>query len=290
MTEPAERYVDLPAGPFRVLDWPGREPAVVMLHGLSGVAEVWGPTVTAMGPAHRRCIAIDQRGHGHSPKPESGYGVASYAGDALALFRALGLTRPHVAGHSMGARVAMVLAARHPRAIRSVAIVDIGPEAWKANWQQTVAALDRLPESYPDAETAIGGAARPSAPSSIDAAPGRPAAEVLRNIALARLRTRGDGSVEWLASRDSLKRTVMNHRSRNYWRDWSRLAIPAMFVRGGQSAEVRPRIAAEMRRRNPGVVYAELAGIGHNVPLLAPGALAVALEAFWETVERDHRG
>jgi 2-(acetamidomethylene)succinate hydrolase len=284
MSDPVERFVDLPAGRFRVLEWPGSEPAAVFLHGLTGVAEVWGPTVEALGPGRPRCIAVDQRGHGHSPKPPAGYGIASYVGDVVDLFRALGLDRPHLVGHSMGARVAIVLAARHAAAIRSVTVVDIGPEQWKANWQQTVAGLDRLPASYPDAESAIGNAARARAGASVDAAPGRPGAETLRGIALARLQTNPDGSVSWLADREALKKTVVSHRSRSYWREWERIGVPALFIRGGDSNEVRPRVAAEMRRRNARVCYEEFPGVGHNIPLLAPARLADSLRAFWATV------
>jgi len=287
MSEAAEGLVELPAGRFRVLEWPGSEPAAVFLHGLTGVAEVWGPTVEALGSGRPRCIAIDQRGHGQSAKPPSGYGIASYVADAVDLCRILGLDRPHLVGHSMGARVAIVLAARHPAAIRSVAIVDIGPEQWKANWQQTVAGLDRMPASYTDAESAIGNAARARPGSSVDAAFGRPGAEALRGIALARLKTNPDGSVSWLADREALKKTVVSHRGRNYWAEWEAVAVPALFIRGGDSNEVRPRVAAEMRRRNTKVACEEFPGVGHNIPLLAPARLADSLRAFWATV--DHR-
>ena len=281
-----ETFVDLPAGPFRVLDWPGPEPAALFLHGLTGVAEVWGPTIAALGPDRPRCIAIDQRGHGHSPKQAASYGIGTFVADALGVMSALKLDRSHLVGHSMGARVAMVLAARHPAAIRSVAIVDIGPEEWKANWQETVAAFDRMPLTWPDAETAIGGAGRTRTPSSIDAAlaSGGPDAETLRRIALARLKTLPDGSVTWLAAREALEKTVIAHRSRSYWHEWRTLAGPALFVHGSASTEVRPRVAARMRATNPSVVWEEFDGIGHNIPLLAPSHLAKGLSRFWRRV------
>jgi pimeloyl-ACP methyl ester carboxylesterase len=279
MSRAIERWLDLPAGRFRLFEWPGGEPAVVFLHGLTGVADVWGPTVARLPGPRPAAFAFDQRGHGHSPKPTAGYTVRDYVGDLLAASAALGLERPHLVGHSMGGRVALVAAARHPARFRSVAIVDIGPEAWRENWVSTHEGLDRLPERYPDVESAIGNAAR--GPESAD--PAHASSGELREVALARLQVADDGTAAWLADRGALKRAVQLHRSRDYWRDWERIAIPALLVRGGRSRELRPRIAEEMRRRNPHVRYEEIADVGHTIPLLAPGRLAEVLSGFWRS-------
>jgi pimeloyl-ACP methyl ester carboxylesterase len=286
VSEPARRRIALPAGEFRVLEWPGAEPPAIFLHGLTGVAEVWGPTVAALAPA-RHSFALDQRGHGHSAKPVTGYAVAAFLGDLLEAMRVLGLDRPHLVGHSMGARVALVAAARHPERFRSVAIVDIGPDQWRANWQSTVAAFDRMPPSYPSAEAAVGGARNRGGESADAALADRQDDATLRTIALARLRTLPDGSVTWLANREALKRTVIAHRSRNYWHDWERISIPALLVRGGTSGELRPAVSDRMRSRNPRVGFRQFEGVGHNIPLLAPGRLAATLSEFWPSVERS---
>lgn len=278
---PETRWIDLPPGRFRALEWAGGDPPVLFLHGLTGVAEVWGPTVAALGDRRPRCIAIDQRGHGHSAKPDHGYDVGAFVRDAVGVMRALGLDRPHLVGHSMGARVAIVAAARHPELFRSVSIVDIGPEAWRANWVESVEAFDAMPATYPDAETAIGNAGRSRPGETIDAALGRPGDDALRDIALARLRDVPGGGVTWLADRAALKETVRIQRSRDYWRAWEALEPPALLIRGGRSRELRERIADEMRRRNPRVQFVEFAGVGHNIPLLAPGLLAATLRDFW---------
>jgi len=141
MLAPSVHFMTLPAGQFRFLEWSGVSPAVIFLHGLSGVAEVWGPTVEAFGEERPRSVALDQRGHGQSPKPSSGYGIGHYVEDAAVFIRLLKAGPVHLVGHSMGARVAIVLAARHPDLLRSVSIVDIGPEIWKENATNTVAGI-----------------------------------------------------------------------------------------------------------------------------------------------------
>lgn len=280
MTQPATLTVPAPDGPFRVLHWgPNSGNPSLFLHGLTGVAEVWGPTITSLPDDTGPCHAMDQRGHGHSPKPATRYAVGNYVRDAAHVIEALGLAPVRLVGHSMGARVAMVLAARRPELARSVAIVDIGPEEWRANWQQSVAGLNRVPESFPSVDAAIGGAARARGGESMASAS---PSEALREIAIARLKRNPDGSWSWLASRDALKQTVISHRSRNFWQEWRAIRIPALFVRGGASTEVRPVIAERMRQANPRVRYEEFEGVGHNIPLLAPARLADTLSRFWD--------
>ena len=278
MNGPRTIALDLPAGRFRLLEWQGRQPPALFLHGLSGVAEVWGPTIAALGADRPQCLALDQRGHGHSPKPPTGYTIGEYVNDAIAVIDRLGLAPVDLVGHSMGARVAMVLAARTPELLRSVSIIDIGPEAWKANYEQTVAGIDNMPASFPSMEDAVAGAARSRAAESTDAAL---RAAQRQSIARARLQTAPDGTVTWLASREALKQSVVSQRSRAYWNEWKRIRPPALLIRGGASTELRQHICDRMRVTNPAVRFAEFDGVGHNVPLLAPERLASELTEFW---------
>lgn len=266
----------LGAGTFRALEWSGPEEPAIFLHGLSGVANVWQQTVEALGANRPRCIAIDQRGHGHSPKPRD-YRIGGYVSDLLDLVDAVG--RPvRLVGHSMGARVALVAAARHAERFSSVAIVDIGPEAWKANIDGTVAAFARRPASFASREEALEFGSR-GRPGSLDA----------ERFLLPRLNEEPDGSYTWLAPAGALMDTVRAHRSRNFWAEWDAIRIPAMLVRGGRSNELRPWVAEKMRARNSHVEFHEIPETGHNIPLLAPVALAGLLTAFWRRAEAGGR-
>lgn len=60
----------------------------------------------------------------------------------------------------MGARVALVLAARAPQLVRSVAILDIGPEQWQANIYGSIASFDRMPQRFASREDALTFASR----------------------------------------------------------------------------------------------------------------------------------
>lgn len=274
MSEPEDRRLDLAAGAFRILDWPGPKPTVVFLHGLSGMADVWRATVDALGDARPHCVALDQRGHGQSSRPASGYAVARYVQDATELIGSVGESRVHLVGHSMGARVALVLAARFPALLLSVAILDIGPEQWQANIDGSIAAFDRMPKRFETREDALAYASR-----------GRTGFVADETMFLRRLQALPDGSYEWLADPEALKATVRSHRSRNYWREWASIRVPTLLVRGGNSTEVRPRIASRMRETNRAAHYEEFEGVAHNIPLLAPDRLAATLKEFWRTSE-----
>jgi pimeloyl-ACP methyl ester carboxylesterase len=71
---------------------------------------------------HFSCIAIDLPGTGESDKPAGPYSTEGYADQVAAFLGAIGIERAHVAGVSLGAGVAMHLAARFPRRVRSLSL------------------------------------------------------------------------------------------------------------------------------------------------------------------------
>jgi len=58
-------------------------PGVLLLHGLLGRASHWAATARRLAPRYR-ALALDQRGHGRSGKPEGPYSPDAYAADAIA--------------------------------------------------------------------------------------------------------------------------------------------------------------------------------------------------------------
>lgn len=109
---------------FEVREEPGVEPAFVLVHGLSSSHHIWDLVIPRLAP--HRVLAYDQRGHGESDKPESGYGFEEVAEDLAALIDNAGLPSAIVAGHSWGANVALEFAARWPDRLAGLALVDGG--------------------------------------------------------------------------------------------------------------------------------------------------------------------
>src|SRR5690349_18742940 len=80
--------------------WPGAEPALLALHGVSGTLSAFLPLAERL--PGRRIVAVDLRGRGRSTQ-DGPTGIAAHGDDAVALAAALGLERPVLCGHSLGA-------------------------------------------------------------------------------------------------------------------------------------------------------------------------------------------
>jgi pimeloyl-ACP methyl ester carboxylesterase len=102
------------------------QPAILLLHGLSSNARYWERVARRM--TNRRLVALDQRSHGLSDAPQTGYGLDLLAADAGSVIRELGLNRPVVAGHSWGGTVTLEVGARMGDLVSGVAVID-GPIA-----------------------------------------------------------------------------------------------------------------------------------------------------------------
>ena len=100
-------------------------PAVVLLHGLASTHLWWQP-VTDRLAARYRVIRFDHRGHGRSGPADGQHTVEGLAADTVAVLDALGLSRVLLAGHSLGAAVALTAAATRPDLAAAVSCVDGG--------------------------------------------------------------------------------------------------------------------------------------------------------------------
>jgi pimeloyl-ACP methyl ester carboxylesterase len=106
------------------LDYPGPEPAIILLHGLSANANEFGGLIDEGLAERHRVIAPDLRGRGRSGKPDSGYSMGAHASDVIALIDHLGLEKVVMGGHSFGALLSIYLAARYPERITRVIVID----------------------------------------------------------------------------------------------------------------------------------------------------------------------
>jgi pimeloyl-ACP methyl ester carboxylesterase len=117
---------------------------VVLVHGLASNARTWDGVAARLAVLGHPVAAVDQRGHGRSDKPDTGYDFATVTADLAAVVAGLGWDRPLVAGQSWGGNVVVELAVRHPSATRGIACVDGGTlEVARRfpSWEQCLAAL-----------------------------------------------------------------------------------------------------------------------------------------------------
>ena len=98
-------------------------PTVVLIHGLTGTSRWWIPVISHL-PAELGLLAIDARGRGQSWQAPPPYGLATIADDVARSLDHLGVETATVAGYSMGAWIAALLAVNHPDRIDRVVLVD----------------------------------------------------------------------------------------------------------------------------------------------------------------------
>ncbi len=100
---------------------------VLLIHGLGSSTRDWEYQIPTLAE-HYRVIALDMRGHGRSDKPRERYSIATFADDVAALIEHLGLIDVHLVGISMGGMIGFQLGVDQPRLLRSLTIVNSGPE------------------------------------------------------------------------------------------------------------------------------------------------------------------
>ncbi len=172
MIEARSSFVDTDAVHLHYLEWDSQgscneeytvtaqgkdEVPIVLLHGLSATADTW--RLTAQDLCHEHVvIAFDLRGHGESEKPTSGYDLTTIAEDVIQGMAALGLGQVALVGHGWGARVALVMTARHPALISHLILVDcphVEPRHWPGMTRERFIRETNIGHTYTSRSTFI---------------------------------------------------------------------------------------------------------------------------------------
>ncbi|MFN2144430.1 MAG: alpha/beta fold hydrolase [Anaerolineales bacterium] len=131
MTQPEDKFIQLDEIRLHLRVWQPsvneqEKPVFLLLHGLSSNARTWDLVAPLLTAAGYTAIAVDQRGHGLSSKPDHGYDFATITSDLNQLVLALGLDRPILVGQSWGGNVVLEAGVRYPDLVRGLVFVDGG--------------------------------------------------------------------------------------------------------------------------------------------------------------------
>ena len=122
-------------------------PAVILLHGYTDSWFSWSAVLPLLAP-DLHVFALDQRGFGHSERPEQGYALDDFAADVLAFMDAAGLPTATLVGHSMGSWIAQRAASIAPH--RFERLVLVGSSATRiAAVEELNAAVQELSDPFP---------------------------------------------------------------------------------------------------------------------------------------------
>lgn len=243
----------------------GAGPPLVLLHGLFGAAQNWGTIQAALAPEHR-VIALDLRNHGASPHAAA-MDYAAMAGDVAETLAALGVPRAAVLGHSMGGKVAMMLALTAPEVVERLVVADIAPVAYPPHLRGVVAAMQALAVAPGLTRRAADAALAATIPEA-----------GLRAFLLQNLRF--DAAPAWRIGLAEIAAAMPVIEG--FAPPAARYARPVLFLAGERSDYISPDHAGAIAALFPAARQAVVADAGHWLHAENPGGFLDALRPFLE--------
>jgi 3-oxoadipate enol-lactonase len=122
----SSRVIDTNGAAIRITEGGASEPALVFLHYWGGSARMWQRVIDLLD-RQVHWIAFDQRGWGDSVATDGRYDLAAMADDVESVVRSIGLRRYALVGHSMGGKVAQIVATRRPQGLLGLVLVAPAP-------------------------------------------------------------------------------------------------------------------------------------------------------------------
>ena len=260
-------------------------PHVVFVHGLFGQGKNW--TTIAKGLADRhRVTLLDLPNHGHSPWTDR-VDYLDMSEKLAAELRELGEPVTLV-GHSMGGKVAMQLALRHPALLRALVVVDVAPSDYPERGARTddpdeeatpfagyIAAMRALDlnslQSRDDADAAL----RPAVPS-----------RMVRSFLLQSLVRDGADGWRWRLNLEALARDLGHLRGFPAPPPGATFDGPVLWIAGANSSYVLPHDRARMDELFPSTRLVKIKNAGHWVHSEQPEVFVETMRRFLDVVEQ----
>jgi pimeloyl-ACP methyl ester carboxylesterase len=144
------------------------DPPLLFVHGYTCDGHDWSWQLPHF-VAHHRVIAVDNRGHGRSSVPDSGYDHLDFAGDLANLLDQIGSGPVVAIGHSLGGVIVSALAVERPDLVKAIVSIDPGylvSDELSAQFAPTMEALESS-DPVPVAQAVLGGTYTGASPPAL---------------------------------------------------------------------------------------------------------------------------
>jgi len=263
-------------------------PRIVFVHGLFGQGKNWTTIAKGLSDDHRVTL-FDLPNHGHSPwtdRVDYQDMADMLAGELEAMGEPVTLV-----GHSMGGKVAMLLALRRPELLRALVVVDIAPSEYPLSGGRTD---DPDEEASPFADyiaamRALDLGSLRTRQDADDALRNAVPSRMVRNFLLQSLVREGlgtGGGWRWRLNLELLERDLGNLRSFPPIPPGTHFDGPVLWVAGADSTYVLPEDRPRMDALFPATRLVRIKNSGHWVHSEQPEVFLETLRRFMQSMER----
>lgn len=247
---------------------------LILVHGFGDHSHTWGELLAQLAAGYS-VLALDLRGHGDSQwDPRSEYRIERFVSDLATLLEQLGIDSFSLAGHSLGATIALQIAALLPRKIRRLALVEFNIDPTPEALEATLAQFNEQFRIYgsPEDYHAFLEARRPAADRA-----------ALLRYARHAVRPRAAGGYE-VKCDPQLRRLYVDFKdpaqSARNRTALLRLSCPLLLVRGQGSAVLTKPAAQQIVNLVPSTQLCVVPGAGHSIMLDRPQEFADLMQCF----------
>lgn len=228
---------------------------LIFLHYFGGSSRTWQPVIDLLA-SEVRCVALDLRGWGDSDTPPAPNDcrVGAMADDVSALITELAVSEYTLLGHSMGGKVAQLLAAQAPAGLAQLLLVAPSPLSPEPMTEEDRASMRAAWGNSDTSRKTLETIARlPLSP------------ETINSIIADNLRASQTAWEAWadIGSREDLSALA------------PKITLPTAVLSGTSDAVLSPDVLThEVVNRIPGAALTTIPDAGHLLPLEAPDAVA----------------
>lgn len=250
----------------------GSGPPLLLLHGFTGCVRNWSPLMPDLAKNHT-VVAVDLPGHGQTDSPTDlgFYRIGPVAAELVQIMDNLGHDRFNLLGYSMGGRLALYMAARHPEKVDKLILESASPglktsDERNARRTSDYALVNRIHqdgiEMFVDFWESI----------SLWESQKQLSADVRQTLRQIRLANNPLGLANSL-------RGMGTGQQPSLWAGLSQLTMPTLLITGEHDLKFCA-IAADMQSQIPQVTHHTVNHAGHTVHLEQPSSWLTLVNSF----------